>query len=122
MARTVSLTRYPLLKATIVVAVVVFAVGLVMFFQQPDPRDPQILLWFAVGAAAVAFAGLLWRRKEQVTVMLPSDRLHDASRTDLQGILETLETQREKGELSPERYTKARNRVLKEMDAAKKAK
>ncbi|MCA1818566.1 MAG: hypothetical protein ABR562_00495 [Thermoplasmatota archaeon] len=118
MAKTISLTRYPLLKVLVPLAALVFLVGLVLFFQSAD-RDPQPLLWYALAAAVIAFAGLLWKRKEEVTLVLPSDRLHDASRQDLQGILETLETQREKGELTPERYTKARNRVLKEMKAAK---
>jgi len=117
MARTIATTRYPLLKFLVPVAAVVLLIGVWLFWDQPDPKDPQPLLFFALGAAAIAFGSLLWKRKENVTVLLPSDRLHEASRQDLQGILETLEKQREKGELSPERYTKARNRVLKEMKA-----
>jgi len=122
-ARQVSFTRYPLLKFLIPLAVVVLGVGLVLFLQADDPKDPGILLPWIVAAAAVAFASLLWKRKEQVTVLLPSDRLQEASRTDLEGILETLEQKRDKGELTPERYTKARNKVLAEMEAgAKRAK
>lgn len=128
MARTIALTRYPLLKVLVPLAVVVAAVGVVMFVSQPGPasdpnaKDPQSLVWWLVAAAAIAFASLLWKRKESLTVVLPSDRLQEASRQDLQGILETLERQREKGELTPERYTKARNKVLKQMEAGAKAK
>jgi hypothetical protein len=123
MARTLSTTRYPLLKFLAPLAILIFAVGLFFFFTQTTSEeqglDPKPLLWFALAAAAVLFASLLWKRKEQVTVLLPSDRLQEATRQDLQGILETLERQREKGELTPERYTKARNKVLAEMKAAK---
>ena len=133
MARTLSTTRYPLLKVLVPLALVVFAIGLYVFFTETvkDPgctvsadddcqvQDPQVLLWYGAAAAVIAFASLLWKRKEEVTVLLPSDRLQEATRQDLQGILETLEKQREKGELTPERYTKARNRVLQEMKGTK---
>ena len=124
MAKTLSLTRYPLLKFLVPLAVVIFIVGLWYFFKLQTPAadgslDPMPLLWFAIVAAVVAFASLAWKRKEEVTLLLPTDRLHEASRQDLQGILATLDTQREKGELSDERYTKARNRVLQEMKGAK---
>lgn len=125
MARTIALTRYPLLKFLVPLAVVLAAIGFFLFLQpSSDPnaaKDPMVLVPWLVAAALVAFASLLWKRKEELTVVLPSDRLQDASRQDLQGILETLERQREKGELTPERYTKARNKVLKQMEGGAKS-
>jgi hypothetical protein len=134
MARTIALTRYPLLKFLVPLAVVVAILGVFLFFtqnptgpacgaagQEACPKDPMVLLPWLLVAAVLAFASLLWKRKEEVTVVLPSDRLQDASRQDLQGILETLERQREKGELTPERYTKARNKVLKQMQGGAKS-
>lgn len=118
MARTFSTTRYPLLKFLVPLAVLVFAIGLYQFLQAAE-KDPMVILPWVVAAAALAFASLLWRRKEDVTVLLPSDRLQGAKRQDLDAVLHTLDEQRERGELSPERYTKARNRVLQEMKSAK---
>lgn len=117
MARTFDRKSYPLLPWALGLAGVLFVVGVVMsgVVTNADSGDVTTLLVFIGIAFVVALAGLAWRRKQTVEVVLPTDRLHDASRTELQGILEGLEAARAKGEIPAERYEKAKARILAEM-------
>jgi hypothetical protein len=117
-AKTVFLVRYPLLKFMVPLAVVALGIGIYLFVADAEHDPMGLLPWLAAFAILMAIP-FLWRRKEEYTVLLPTDRLEGADRRQLEGILETLEQQRDKGELSPERYTKARNRVLKAMKETK---
>jgi hypothetical protein len=117
MPRTLTLTRYPLLKVSLPLGLLILLAGLVVFFT--NANDAMMLLPFLVVAALVAFAGLLWRKREAVEMVLPTDRLHERSRKELQGILETLDASKAKGELTEERYQKARDRIVKEMKGRK---
>ena len=132
MAQTLIQKSYPLLKFLIPLAVLVFAAGLLMFFLHTGPVtdsqgrvstghdfDPMVLIPYLVVAAVLAFGGLLWRRKERVTLIFPTDQLAGRSRQELEGVLQTLEEAKRKGEMTPERYVKARDRVLAEMKGAK---
>jgi hypothetical protein len=116
MPRTFSMTSYPLLKVLVPVALLVLLAGLYLFFTQPSSDgslDPKVLLYFIVVAIALALASLLWRRREAVTVVLPSDRLKEASDKELDSILAELQAKRDAGELDQDRYQKAKARILK---------
>jgi uncharacterized membrane protein len=134
MARRLTIRKYPLLKVTLPLAAVVAAVGLWLFLTHTcEAQDaaagrcmagendyPTLLLvpW-VIAAAALAFVGLLWRRKQTINVLLPSDTLAEASRQELQKLLDGLDEARAKGELTEERYQKARARVLQQMGPGK---
>jgi uncharacterized membrane protein len=131
-ARTLTQKSYPLLKFLIPLAVLVFAVGLLLFFLHTGPVtdaqgrtstgqdfDPTVLVPYLIVAAALAFGGLLYRRKERVTLIFPTDQLAGRSRQELEGVLKTLEEAKSKGEITPDRYAKARDRVLSEMKGGK---
>lgn len=132
MVRTLVRKSYPLLKFLLPLALVVLAVGLYMFFThtcsaadaasgvcEPGKADypTMVLLPWVIAAALLAFAGLLWRRKEKLTLVFPTDQLQGKSRQELQKVLDGLEEARAKGELTEDRYHKARDRVLAEMKA-----
>ena len=68
-----------------------------------------------IGAVVLAFVGLLYKKKETVNVLLPSDTLAEHSRADLQKLLAGLDEAKAKGELTEDRYINARNRVLAQM-------
>jgi uncharacterized membrane protein len=134
MARRITIQRYPLLKVTIPLALVVAAVGLYLFLSQSsscagadDPvpgcragstyatHDTMTLLpWLGV-AALIALVGAFIKKREDKTLLFPTDQLKDSSRADLQKVLDGLEEARAKGEIPEERYVNARNRVLAEM-------
>jgi len=103
--------KYPLLKFTIALAVVIAAVGLVMFFTTADGSPAVLLVTWGI-AAVVAFLGVVIRRKEAVEIPLPSDHLKEASRTEVDGILASLDEARAKGDMSEARYQNARAKVL----------
>ncbi|MES2154043.1 MAG: hypothetical protein V4510_02820 [bacterium] len=104
--------KYPLLKFTIPLAVVIAAVGLAMFFMQGEPKDPAILVYTWLPAVAIALLGVAVRKKEAIEVPLPSDHIQQASRSEVDGILASLDEARAKGDMSETRYQKARAKVL----------
>ncbi|HEX2066543.1 MAG TPA: hypothetical protein VHI93_07005 [Candidatus Thermoplasmatota archaeon] len=134
MARTLVRKSYPLLKVLLPLALLVLAVGIFLFFTHTcsaaDAADGRceagkadyptgVLLPYIVAAAAVALAGLLYRRRERVTLVFPTDQLHGKSRQELEKVLAGLEEARAKGDITPDRYAKARDRVLAEMKSTK---
>ncbi len=138
MARRITIQRYPLLKVTIPLALVVAAVGIYLFISHTasctadiatdanctvgssynDHPTLVILPWLLV-AAVVALAGALVKKKDEVTFVFPTDQLKSSSRADLQKVLDGLEEARRKGEIPEDRYVNARDRVLAEMGKAK---
>jgi hypothetical protein len=70
----------------------------------------------------LAFGGLLWKKKEDVILMFPSDALAQKNRGDLQKVLDGLDAQHASGELSDERYQNAKAKVLSAMKAKPDAK
>lgn len=136
MARTLVRKSYPLLKVLLPLALVALAVGLFLFFthtcSQADAAAgkcdagkadyPTGLLLPYVGVAALlALGGLAWRRRERYTLVFPTDQLQGKSRQELQKVLDGLEEARAKGDLTEDRYRKARDRVLGEMKAGASA-
>jgi hypothetical protein len=118
MAVTVSRWRYPILKVMLLLAGLAAVVGLVLFFAQGN-QDPAILLYTWVPAIALALLGAAVRRRENVEVLMPSDQLQDASRSEVEGIIAKLDEARAKGEISEERYRKAKARVTKAANTGK---
>lgn len=121
--KTLHLKRYPLLKFLVPLAALVFTFGLFVFFAQGDADantdgkqlNPMVLLPFIGVAIVLAFAGLLWKKEEDVTLLLPSDTLVGKSRSELQKVLDGLEESLKKGEIDQARFDKAKARVLKAM-------
>ncbi len=127
--------KYPLLKFTIPLALLVAAVGLFLFFSQSQPLragctpsaddsckdglDPMVLLPWLIAAAVVAFVGVLVRSKQAIEVPLPSDHIKQASRSEVDGILATLDEARARGDMSETRYNKAKAKVLAQAKAKK---
>lgn len=124
MVRTISRKTYPLLPWCIGLAVIIAIVGVVMsgLVTNPSGADVMTLVIALVVAAVVAFAALLYRRKEVYEVTLPTDRLAEANRSELQGILQGLDEAKAKGEIPEERYQKAKAKILAEMGTGKPAK
>lgn len=136
MVRTLTRKSYPLLKVLLPLAILILAVGLFLFFihtcSSADAAGglceagkadypTGLLLPYVIAAALVALASLLYRRKDEYTLVFPTDQLHGKSRQELQKVLDGLEEARTKGDITQDRYTKARDRVLAEMDAGQKA-
>ncbi|MFO1536165.1 MAG: hypothetical protein ABR586_10905 [Thermoplasmatota archaeon] len=142
MVRTLIRKSYPLLKFLLPLALLVLAVGIFLFFTHETActqelvsngesctlggtyRDhpTMVLLPYVIAAALLAIAGLAWRRKEKYTLVFPTDQLQGKSRQELQKVLDGLEEARAKGDITQERYTKARDRVLAEMKQGAAAK
>lgn len=127
--------KYPLLKFAVPAALVVFAVGLYLFFTQTQPLragctpsaddscksglDPMVMVPWLVAAAVIAFLGVLVRRKQAVQIALPSDHIQGASRGEVDGILSSLDEARARGDMSETRYQKAKAKVLAQAKAKK---
>ncbi|MEA3190899.1 MAG: hypothetical protein QOD77_1481 [Thermoplasmata archaeon] len=123
MSVSVSRKTYPLLKVAVPVAILLAAIGLWLFMTQKDAdgaSNPMNLVWWVVAAAVVVFGSLLVRRHETVEMRLPSDELEERSRTELEGLLATLDQQKARGELSPERHRKARAKIEAQLKAKNK--
>jgi hypothetical protein len=140
MVRTLIRKSYPLLKLLLPLALLVLAVGIFLFFTHTadctqalvdngekctvggtyHDHPTGVLLPYVIAAALVALGSLLYRRKEQYTLVFPTDQLHGKSRQELEKVLAGLEEARAKGDITPERYTKARDRVLAELKAPQK--
>jgi len=110
--------KYPLLKITIPIGIVIAIVGLVMFLMDPA-KSPVILLITWGIAAVVTFLGVIIRRKEAIEIPLPSDHLAAASRSEVDGVLASLDEARAKGDMTETRYQKARAKVLAQAKAKK---
>ncbi len=139
MARRVIIQRYPLLKVTIPLALVVAAIGVYLFVVSTasctaelvtegvcasgqasyNDRPTMVILPWILAAALVAIAGALVKKKDEVTFVFPTDQLAQSSRADLQKVLDGLEEARRKGEIPQDRYVNARDRVLAEMGKGK---
>jgi hypothetical protein len=112
---------YPLLKWLLIASGLLAIVGLVLSKLVTDPNnaDSGVLLRFLIPAALLPFIGIFFPRREVLTVELPSDKLSQATRQELQGMLDSLEEGKRKGELSQERYNKARDRIVAAMKTKK---
>jgi hypothetical protein len=126
MVRTLSRKTYPMVRWFLLASAAVVAVGLVAagaFRNLDDPQayaiDTTTLLLFVAGAAVLPFIALLFPRRETLEIRLPSDRLNEASRTELQGILQSLDDARAKGEIDDRRYENAKSKVLAQMGGKK---
>ncbi len=130
--KVLRLQRYPLLKFLVPLALLVAAFGVYQFFTQDDASpcpcppgqagdqlDPAILFIYLAIAAVLAFGSLAWRKKEDVVLMFPSDTLATKNRSELQKILDGLEAGRASGEISEDRYQKARAKVGEAMKGKK---
>ncbi len=134
MARRITIQRYPLLKFTLPIALIVAGIGIFLFVTHQatcsaeasaagtcaigakyTDYDPLILLMWVGPAALVLMASAFVKRKDEMTLVYPTDQLKSSSRADLQKVLEGLEEARKKGEIPEDRYVNARNRVLAEM-------
>ncbi|MHB8633640.1 MAG: hypothetical protein ACYDBQ_06710 [Thermoplasmatota archaeon] len=122
MTRTLTRKTYPLVKWLVVGSAVILAGGLWMsqVIQDPNHADVQLLIIAIVIAALLPFAALFAPHREVYEVALPSDRLQDATRTELTGILDQLEASKAKGEIPEERYNKAKAKIMAEIEHGKK--
>lgn len=138
MARRITLQRTPLLKITVPLAIVIAGIGVYLFLNSTAPCTAELasslgctagqsyndyptmlLLPWVLAAGLVALAGALVRKKDEYTLLLPTDQLAQSSRADLQKVLDGLEEARRKGEIPQDRYVNARDRVLAEMGKGK---
>ncbi len=105
----------------LVVSAIVVVVGLLMssIITDPDNADTQLFLIFVGAAIVIPFLALALPRQRVLEVALPTDHLANATRQDLQGMLDGLEEGKRKGEITPDRYAKARDRILAEMKGKK---
>ncbi|HUR61076.1 MAG TPA: hypothetical protein VM286_01760 [Candidatus Thermoplasmatota archaeon] len=140
MVRTLVRKSYPLLKFLLPLAALVLVVGLTLFFMHTATctqavkdngedctvggtyadHPTMVLLPWVVVAALLALGSLLWRRHEKYTLVFPTDQLSGKSRAELEKVLQGLDEARAKGDITQDRYTKARDRVLAEMNTTKK--
>lgn len=112
---------YPMLKWFLIVSAVLVVTGIIMskLITAPDDAEPMMLVYFLVPAIILPFIAVAMPRREVLQIELPSDHLANASRTELQGMLDSLEEGKRKGELSQDRYNKARDRIVAVMKAKK---
>lgn len=112
---------YPLLKWFLVAAAVVVALGLwlsgILSAAQADNRS--LFIGAVVVAIILPFLALAFPRREVVQIELPSDHLANASRKELQGMLDGLEEGKRRGEIPQDRYNKARDRIVAAMKGKK---
>lgn len=106
--------KYPLVKWLLVLSAVLAIVGLVQskIITDPDNGDPLLLVYFLIPAALLPFLGMLFPRREVMSMELPTDHLSGMSKTELEGVLAGLDEAKAKGEMDDTRYAKARERVL----------
>ena len=95
--------------------------GLVLSGILSDAKDDNkgLLIGAIVVAILLPFLALAFPRRQVVQMELPSDSLSKASRTELQGMLDSLEEGKRKGEISQDRYNKARDRIVAAMKGKK---
>jgi hypothetical protein len=108
---------YPALKWALALSGVIVVVALVMSGLVTDANNADLntfLIGLAI-AVVLPFLALLIPRRQVVTMELPSDQLVNADRKQLQGILDSLDAAKAKGEIPPDRYAKARDRVVAAM-------
>ena len=106
--------KYPMVKWLLVVSAVLAVAGLVQskIMTDPDNGDPMLLVYFLIPAALLPFLGMLFPRREVMTMELPTDHLSGMSASELEGVLSQLDAAKAKGEMDDARYAKARERVL----------
>jgi hypothetical protein len=106
--------KYPMVKWFLVVSAVLAVVGLVQskIMTDPDNGDPMLLVYFLVPAVLLPFLGMLFPRREVMTMELPTDHLAGMSAGELEGLLAGLDEANAKGEMDDARYARARERVL----------
>lgn len=116
--------KYPMVKWFLVASAILAVVGLWLSgVLTPNDGESQIGLFLICIAVAVLlpFLALAFPTREVVTLELPSDSLGAMSKTELEGLLQQLDTAKGKGEMDEARYTKARNRVLAAIKAKGKS-
>jgi hypothetical protein len=106
--------KYPLVKWLLVLSAILAVVGLVesKIITDPDHGDSMLLLYFLIPAVLLPFLGMLFPRREVMTMELPTDHLSGMSKTELEGVLAGLDEAKAKGEMDDARYARARERVL----------
>lgn len=106
--------KYPMVKWLLVVSLALAVVGLVesKIVTKPDQGDPMLLVYFLIPAVLLPFLGMLFPRREVMTMELPTDHLSGMSKTELEGVLAGLDEAKAKGDMDDARYARARERVL----------
>ena len=106
--------NYPLVKWLLILAAVLAVVGLLQsrIITDPDNGDPMLLVYFLIPAILLPFLGMLFPRREVMTMELPTDQLSGMSKAELEGVLAGLEEAKAKGEMDDARYGRARERIL----------
>jgi hypothetical protein len=123
MALQKAVKTYPWVKWFLVLSAILIVVGLVLskLLTAPNDAEPKTLVYFVIAAVLVPFLALAFPRREVVTMALPTDSLAGRSRSELEGILQQLDTAKAKGEMDEGRYTKAREKILAAMKGKPKA-
>jgi uncharacterized membrane protein YgaE (UPF0421/DUF939 family) len=111
--------KYPMVKWFLIVSAILGIAGLIVskIITDPDNADTTVFLYFLGAAVVLPFLALFFPRREVVTLELPSDSLGAMSKTELEGLLQQLDTAKGKGDMDEARYTNARNRVLSAIKA-----
>ena len=106
--------KYPLVKWFLIGSAILAVVGLMMskIITDPDNADTMVLLGFLAGAVVLPFLAMAFPRREVITMEMPTDHLNAMSKTELEGVLSTLDAAKAKGEMDEARYANARERVL----------
>ena len=114
MGRRLAFKSYPLLKPAIVVSILLVAVGLYVsgvFNTETDTdQATRVLLPFLIGAVAIPFLSLLKVRRVSIEVPAGPDT-SKLSASQRAGVLRELKAARDRGELTEERYERARKRL-----------
>jgi hypothetical protein len=116
--------NYPMVKWLLILSAILAVVGLVQskIITDPDNGDPMLLLYFLIPAGLLPFLGMLFPRRQVMTMELPTDHLAGMSKAELEGVLAGLDDAKAKGEMDDTRYAKARERVLSAIKAKGRAK
>ena len=117
MAIQKALKSYPMTKWFLIASGVLVVAGLLASGIVTDPNSghKSLFIYFIVGAVILPFLSLAFPRREVVVMELPTDHLANATRQELQGMLDSLEQGKQKGELTQDRYNKARDRIVAAM-------
>jgi hypothetical protein len=114
---------YPLVKWALVVSILLAILGIFMskVVTDPDHAQPMLLLYYVGPAVLLPFLAMLVKRREVMTMELPTDHLSGMSRKELEGVLSQLDAAKAKGEMDDRRYANARERILAAIKAKPKA-
>lgn len=112
---------YPLLKWFLLASGIIAVGGLLMSGILTDSAadNRSLFIGAIVAAILLPFVALAFPRRDVIQLELPSDHLASASRKELQGMLDSLEEGKRKGDIPADRYAKARDRIVAAMKGKK---